>query len=807
MNSFYIFGYQFEESLDGTQKQVSVTVIFCSCDEIDEGDLQNEIKAYYEEHYQTDLIFIIGSNKIEALLHKVFIDRLDITFKGIPKRHATAFNESVNLLSFGKDGNLRHIHGQYDLTIFRETYLKEGLIQIFKSRGGLIVSESSHHYVFPSGKHCDRFLRTGNILLYSPEVFFIAFALLKHFDESKYSRIYCDTSSINSIAFALFSLKNSFLDSPLNVSIESFSSYEGLYSNSQQYTKDSFLLISASTSTNIIKYILDKQTVIERDNILVLYYLSGGSTDYANVKDQVLCDLTKSQTNSNGIEPYRTYLKHECKLCKEGSYPVPVSGDVFLLEAPKINKILLARTDRDPNLSRFMNQFKSVRKGQTVLKAHYKERLTDKYEVYIDFTQIIRHIRTGKHCQDFKNKLDHYIQQYLPANTRYLLHLMDEGSKELANYIFEEISPNYRAEHCPIVLDQDHLESMDQSNPGAVVVIGSCISNGKNLLYISRALRQYENLRIIYFVGIIRTNSSAYTTTLASNLKMGRYGADTHSFVSVETMYCNNNAKLTPWIAEIEFLKDIIQFIKTGTESYPNALTYFEERKTMLNQAAGDQLRGLSQQLFFPRITITPHEQLQLQKGFAFWDFSKYMDDVVQSDTFFTISNILNTLRNSTKPDRQLKQAVYSRNLLDPANFNRFNDGIIQASLLRAAKTEELAYAMDYEISQEMFNILETIIKYHGQQQGEALLEFLYAIATKKMTLNESHLRNVLLLVEQKCSHEFFRCMALFIQKKLIDEPEELRRRPIGPPPSSFIGQNSEDKEEKLSESDHKVGV
>ncbi len=459
MNSFYLFGYEYNELDGGTRRRISATVIFCSCEDIDEGDLQNEIKAYYEAHYQTDRIFVIGSGKNAGRLRQVFIDRLDQTFKGIPKRQETALSDSINLLSFDKDGRLTRLHGNSNLTEFQKTFINEGLLQIFKARGGLIVSSSSHHYVFPSGKHCDRFLRTGNILLYSPEIFFIAFALLGHFDENKYSRIYCDTSSIISIAFALFNLKNSFLIPQRKVSIESFSSYKGLYGNTQQYTKDSFILVSASTSTNIIKYILEKQSVIERDNIVVLYFLSGGTSDYANVKDQVLCNLTKSETNLNGIEAYPTYMEGDCQLCHGGSYAVPVNGDVFLLEAPKIIKILLARSDRDSNLSKFVEQFKSIGKAKTVLKVHYKDRPVDKYEVYIDFVQIIHHIRGTTHCQDFKAKLDHYVQQYIPANTRYLLHLMDEGSKELAQYIFDQIAPRYSTDSRPVVLDQEQLRN------------------------------------------------------------------------------------------------------------------------------------------------------------------------------------------------------------------------------------------------------------------------------------------------------------------------------------------------------------
>ena len=55
---------------------------------------------------------------------------------------------------------------------------------------------------------------------------------------------------------------------------------------------------------------------------------------------------------------------------------------------------------------------------------------------------------------------------------------------------------------------------------------------------------------------------------------------------------------------------------------------------------------------------------------------------------------------------------VYVRNIIDPANFSRFNDGIIQASILRAAYPEELSYGIDNDTSQEMTNTLETIIKY-----------------------------------------------------------------------------------------------
>jgi hypothetical protein len=126
-----------------------------------------------------------------------------------------------------------------------------------------------------------------------------------------------------------------------------------------------------------------------------------------------------------------------------------------------------------------------------------------------------------------------------------------------------------------------------------------------------------------------------------------------------------------------------------------------------------------------------------------------------------------------------LRQAVYVRNLIDPHNFSRFNDGVIQASILRSASADELAFAIDNSSSQEIYNTLETMITYYEQEQGEALLEFLYAIAIKKLTLSRSHLVDILSLINSTCKKEIFECFRSYIQENSIDEPERLRSEPF----------------------------
>jgi hypothetical protein len=97
-----------------------------------------------------------------------------------------------------------------------------------------------------------------------------------------------------------------------------------------------------------------------------------------------------------------------------------------------------------------------------------------------------------------------------------------------------------------------------------------------------------------------------------------------------------------------------------------------------------------------------------------------------------------------------LTQSTFVRNLLSPSNFNRFNDGIIQASIIRSAKEEELNYKLNNISSKEMTDIISTIIKYYEQEQGEAVLEFLFALAVGKIRLRKDHYSIINELIKSK---------------------------------------------------------
>lgn len=747
MNSFYIFNLEYKKQLKKPEK-TTATVIFCPGTTIDVSQLQVEIKNFYSKSYQTDkTIFIAGS--YISNFEKIISTNKDEIFKHVPKIDNTIFYRNLHLLSFDEIGTLSCIENEEfqlfpNLKTFSGVYLSAGNQNFFLNHEGLVESiGDSQHYVFPSGKHSQRFLRTANVLLYSCEIAFLALGILKQFSKKDYRYIYCDTSSINSVALSLINLRNRFvtLDNKVDYPINSFKSYEGLYDEKFQLKPNSLVLISASTSGGIIEYIINKQAAISKEDVIILFYLENKSPSKVT-KEQAVCNLTKSENNPNGVEPYETYTDGNCELCNKGSFPIEVSGDVFLLEKPKINSILINGADIAlQTSSKFINQFISNKEEDSILKVNYKDSdqsSNRKYEIYIDYAKIISSFGTDR-FKDHKVKLDAHIDQFVPSNLQYIIYLNDGSSKLLAQYILDKIKSNYKKSKLPKIFSQNNFASILQKPSGSVLIVSSCISNGKNLLYLNRALRD-NNLRIIFFIGINRISNPENMKFLKTNLKYGDYGPENSTFIEVESISCSNLSESNSWQVELNFIQTHIKDIDDQT-----LLSFLQGRERSFLDSDSIEIKGMSNDLFLPNMYLpTKDSKLKIRRNSAFFDRPDYAEHASQSDVFFSIAYVVNRLRNSTSHSHILKQSSFVRNLISPANFNRFNDGIIQASLIRCATDQEMNYAIDTALSKKMKEILITIFKYRDQPQGEALLEFLYALAIGKLTLKKEDLKQIL---------------------------------------------------------------
>lgn len=723
MGKFYIYNSNIDN-----KKYKNVTIIFNPNVEFDFSALKNELTEHFRYFYQTNALVFIHCSTVSSM-NSLVKDNWEKIFKSIPKVEETSLVESVFYVDYSRTGFTFSRNDDFLEKNFKEI-INQGLANIFISNGGLVESNGiSHHYVFPSGKHSAKFLRTANVLVQKSEIDFIGLNLLHLFQDTEIKNIYCDTLSINVVGYSIGQYLKRY-ENKENVNIESFKSYEGIYSEDNKFDKDSVFLISASTSGGLLHYLKKNHPTIDSKNVCVLYYLPIEQKSELSL-ERVLCNLERNEKLQYGLEIYKQFKGGDkCSFCENQSTAINIVGDSFSLDEPIINvRNIISSKYISKSLKDFVEIFKYNEEiDDTSLKVSFSEDDSDrkKYNLYIDYENIINNIES-KQYESHKSKIDAFVNQYVPASLKYIIHLNDKGSELLAKYILEKTKDS--SKNSIVVINQSDLtdKSISEDESGSILIVASCITNGKNLLYLSRYFRNYDNIRLIYFVGINRISDSDKHKELKSNIKYGLYGAENSSFVEIEVINCDNSNIGTPWKVELEHLKDI-------QENMEEASSFINERIETITKFSDKTLKGGTKKIFYPDIQ---GDELQIRKNSAFFNSNDYFGQVTQSDVYFTISCVLNNMRNN-KVDG-LYQTSFVKNLINPFIFNRFNDGIIQASILRAAKNVELNYSWSYEISDDMFILLKTFLKHKDEYQGEALLEFMYALSIGKLRLHKFH--------------------------------------------------------------------
>jgi len=731
MKDFYLFTYDDKKSFKGGEK--SISVLFISEAKIRKHTIVQGLEDYNQEKVLSDKFVVIIPEYASEELISLFKEKLFETFGRVVGFDKSYSEENFGLYFFNKSGDLkREIGVLKDLrnkSILIKEIFKNGNFYIFHSRGGLIESSPDHHFVFPSGKHSEKFIRTGNVLRDSNEIFFIAIQLLKIFESKK--TIYCDTASINVLPFAVFELQNR-LGISKQASVKSFDSYRVFEDYNRQFSPDSFVLISSSTSGNIIDRLREKQITNDAE-ILVLFFL-GDDNSYIKHQKNILCNLTRSKGFEIGYEPFQTFPNSiSCLLCKSHSQPVPIQTDIFLNIEPKYNIVTLQKADAPRFLSDFIKSHQAKDIRSNIFKVHYRDvdEEDSSYEIYLDYKKLIENIGNAAYPQDYHNRLLKKINSHIPANTRYILPLRDPGSQLLADLIIEK---NCWVE-IPIKIDIKNPIGIEDVE-GTLVVVGSTYVTGRHYFFVNRLLRRYPKLSIVYFIGLARTGNKTFSNNIKSNLGIGEYGGGTFPVITVDEIYIPQAKENNNWIVETNFIRKTLGEPDIGKEFYD----YLDNRGKVLLLAKEN--KGLANDVFLPKID---GGILKLRKGFVYWDFEVEPEISYQSQVYFTITSVLNNLKNEPiNSSRSLKQSTYVRNLISAKTFNRFNDGVIQASILRAADYKMLSYDLDEEQSLEMTGFLKSLADRFEDDHGEALPEFLLSLAIKKMKLRKNHLQDFL---------------------------------------------------------------
>lgn len=266
-------------------------------------------------------------------------------------------------------------------------------------------------------------------------------------------------------------------------------------------------------------------------------------------------------------------------------------------------------------------------------------------------------------------------------------------------------------------------------------MVASTVSSGHSLHAVSQVLRAAQtNEQLHYLIGFARCPSKDRLGELRTNLT---FGNKEHGFWLLSRLFLplSREGREDAWASELKLFNGLLRKQKEGEPIH----SLLNERIAEIRGATSRNVKGLERNVFLRTSTGTP---MELQPNFAFLDFSYEQGDVSQAETFFVISSILHHMRYGGRNPR-LGQHSFVRRILSPRCFDRFNDGVIQSAILRAALPTEIDYSTSELESKEMASIIKVLVQQSGNQVGEAAREFTVALATKRLRLCRADLLDV----------------------------------------------------------------
>jgi hypothetical protein len=602
-----------------------------------------------------------------------------------------------------------------DATDFLEIK-RAGVLTIFKTRNGLLEPSATTHYVHPSGRHSRGFLRAANLLIEGPEVAFLAMCLLEYLP-SQVEYLWVDTSSISSLAYALVALRAEMVPEFQVPVINSFSSYDRLDKARFGYHERSLILVSATTSGTMSRKLLDKGFREER--VITLFSLA---QDISHLT--VFCDLANDDT----VNPKREFsaaadfVAADCPLCKSGSKPVRFVGDQFLADAISYSNYTMVAADAPKGLSALMDRYA----GKEIfgLRARRQSELSPN-ELWVNVAKLERD-------QGFLKELQNLVDRYAPASTSLIVHAGSKECRDLAEIVKRQLRQTVKSRIQVVSIAS--AAALSQPIKGSAVAVMGCVGSGRAAQSISRVLRDlFGDRPRLYLAAIIKHSHADQYGKLRGDLLYNGVGPR-HELVATASMELPILGTESAWARERFILTTIRERIELEPDN-DELLLQINSRLEIIGTIA----KGSCSNLFWPD---AEGEDLRLRQTFAFWAFQYDDRPISQGDVFTTVASVLEHLRSGEHP--HLVHNNFFHSLLSPACFGRFNDGIVQASILRAAIPQELNYAADDSASRAMLEILQSMSEVPPSPKGEALTEFLLALASRRLTLATQDLAELL---------------------------------------------------------------
>lgn len=726
----------------GSQRHSKVLAIYLLRPEFSEDSFDGALAQALTSGSQFDAVHIVGFSDCIKQAHKWL--RPESSIYGRLELATANLEGNIKYISFDETNGkhtIERLDGKPVLDAEKEieAHKRHNLASLFISNNGQVTAPQGFHYVKPSRKHVGMFLRTANVLEQSESAYIISFWAMPQIWKRNIELIVIDTSGISDVALTLAYealCRNGIAKLPI---IHSHQSYSGLQKLEITRPNETLILISASTSGGLKNELVNLGAI--EDQIITLFYLGDDTHDAG----RMLCNLTKeSPGKTYGISPIENFSAEDCPYCRRKSYPVPLEGDQFAFEPPKVEEIMIALTDLSPAKQQLFDQLAGI----DFFKV-YRNFSDRSLEIFLNTKSLFSKSNTEyRPTQELLNRLQQrwsgLVLRGSPINLKRIIHTTYPFSGDIAEAANGLVS-SHHPELSNLQLSSRELRAHTTPSPkAAALVVTACIDDSHELMAINRDLRAiHPQGNTTYISPIFRADSNSERARIKSNLTFGENGANTfslHSLIDLDLPEENNNHS---WGTELTMLRNIVDWADFQGRDIPPDIA---KRVLFLETVAPTQ--GISEELFWPDCN---GRSLRIRSDFTLLSTEGGTRSLSQADIFVVVSAVIHSLRQGVPGKPKLAYMQYERAVLSPDIFDRFNDGIIQSALLRAARGYEFAYAnCDKKISDRMKNFVLSYIEKAHSGEGEALAEFLLALTCGRMTLHKEHIDEIVAAINNQ---------------------------------------------------------
>jgi hypothetical protein len=703
-----------------------VLVVFCSMEKPDENSLTECIDGYCKKERPPDQIYLIAPKSERDALQAVLpTDKFKRWLREVTRYINTP---GADCLLFDECGDLESMLGKLPPKRSIDAIRRRGLTHLVRSYPVFREAQPSHHFAVPSGGHAQYFFRIGSAMGDGAAIDFMAFCCL-HLIDAEVRHIYCDTGTIIPVAYAVNALRKRIKPDIPFASVSSFRSYEGLKPDSPagmfefRDIERCVILISLTITGGLPAEVQKVHTTIPA-RVIVSLFTFRDMPKFPNV----VCDLRVHRDNPRGFPEFDTHPADNCPLCSQGSACIQIAGEQFLTGDSRVEPLILKAKHSPAWLSPFMHEVV----GKNLIRANYNtpDAGHATREVFFDLESLFKDDNLLE-IERYQKRFQWALARAIPASLTRIIHIDSPASKAMALMIESKVkgqfSKGIEILAYPAVRDGWREYETDE---GATLIVAAAAASGRSLLSVAQLLRRIQkNGAITYLVGLARYPTPEVFNEIESNITYGDQPRD-YGFFAVERVNLPlvGSKTQTTWDMEADLLK-WLQLECTDDA----ARRQLDSRAAAIAKAAGHDTKGMLDNLFWAK---PDGETLKLRPNFAFYNFEATEQlGVKQADVYFTMAAILHNLRCAREAKESLYPHEHLRRVLSPRCFDRFNDGVIQSSLLRAAHQAEVDYSTDENLSREMWQFLDFVFRERLNEPGEAYREFLVALALGRLRL------------------------------------------------------------------------